>query len=92
MKILFVIVIALILSGCTANGVSKYEYEHYADGSTKVKVKSVNEIGSMNMGINRETGTLEVTIEGVTKKSDTAEVVGSIKEIIHDVTTVGVPN
>lgn len=75
-------------TGC-ATGVSTYKYYHNADGSTSVEIKSANEIdGGMEMGINRETGTLEVKIGTLTKNSDTVEVVGSVERIIHDVTTV----
>jgi len=80
----------LILSGCAAS-ISTYEYTHLSDGSTAVKVRSANEIGNMQMGINRETGTLEVTIGDMTKKTDTAEVVAGIKEIVHDVASVAAP-
>ena len=87
MKILL-IVLVLTLAGC-ATGVSTYEYTHMADGSTHVEVSSANEIEEMEMGINRETGTLEVKIGGMTKKSDTVEVIDAVKDIVHDVTNPG---
>ena len=87
---MLVTVIVFVLSGC-ATGISTYEYTHLADGSTAVKVKSANEIGTMQMGINRETGTLEVVIGDLSKKSDTAIVVDSIRNIVHDVTAVASP-
>ena len=80
--------LVLLLTGC-ATGVSNYEYTHMADGSTHVKVSSANEIEEMEMGINRETGTLEVKIGGMTKKSDTVEVIDAVKDIVHDVTNPG---
>jgi hypothetical protein len=43
----------------------------------------------MKMGINRETGTLEVEIGGMTKKSDTVEVINAARDMIHDVTNPG---
>jgi hypothetical protein len=88
MKLLFVIFMLWVLTGC-ATGVSTYEYTHMADGSTHVEVKSANEIEQMKMGINRETGTLEVEIGGMTKKSDTVEVLDRVENIIHDVTNPG---
>ena len=87
MKILL-IVLVLTLAGC-ATGVSKYKYVHSSDGSTYVEVHSANEIEEMEMGINRETGTLEVKIGGMTKKSDTVEVIDAVKDIVHDVTNPG---
>ena len=80
-----ILLFLVILTGC-ATGVSTYKYTHLADGSTSVEVKSANEIGTMKMGINRETGTLEVEIGDLSKKSDTVEVVNGIRGIIHDVT------
>lgn len=79
-----------LMFGC-ATGVSTYEYTHMADGSTHVEVKSANEIEQMEMGINRETGTLEVKIGGMTKNSDTVEVVGSVERMIHDVSAIAKP-
>lgn len=90
LTVLMAVLMALLLTGC-ATGVSTYEYTHLADGSTAVKIKSANEIGNMQMGINRETGTLEVVVGDLNKRSDTAEVVAGIKDIIHDVTTVVTP-
>ena len=85
MKILLLV---LLLTGC-ATGVSTYEYAHMADGSTVVNVKSANEIENMKMGINRETGTLEVEIGGMTKRSDTVEVMNAARDMIHDATNPG---
>ena len=87
MKILL-IVLVLTLAGC-ATGVSKYKYVHSSDGSTYVEVHSANEIEEMEMGINRETGTLEVKIGGMTKKSDTVEVMASAERMVHDITNPG---
>jgi hypothetical protein len=81
------LIVLLFLTGC-ATGLSTYEYTHMADGSTHVEVKSANEIEQMKMGINRETGTLEVEIGGLTKKDNTVEVVNSVKDMIHDVTAI----
>jgi len=87
-----IILLALLLTGC-ATGVSTYEYTHNADGSTTVKIKSANEIeGGMKMGINRDTGTLEVELGTMTKNSDTVEVVNGVKDIVHDVTAVVTPH
>ena len=85
-----IILLSIILSGC-ATGVSTYEYTHLADGSTAVKIKSANEIGSMQMGINRETGTLEVVVGDLTKKSDTVEVMGIARDMVRDVATAANP-
>ena len=86
-----IILLALLLTGC-ATGVSTYEYTHNVDGSTTVKIKSANEIeGGMKMGINRDTGTLEVELGTMTKNSDTVEVVNGVKDIIHDVVNVVTP-
>ena len=87
MKVLM-IVLVMTLTGC-ATGISTYEYTHMADGSTHVEVSSANEIENMKMGINRETGTLEVEIGGMTKKSDTVEVMNAARDMIHDATNPG---
>ena len=90
MKIIMLLIVIIFVATSCATGVSTYEYQHNADGSTYVKVKSVNEItDGMKMGINRDTGTLEVEIGNMTKKSDTAAVVSSVENIIHDVTNLG---
>lgn len=88
MKIFLMSVLILTLCAC-ATGVSTYKYVRSADGSVEVYVKSANEVGQMTMGINRETGELEVDIGDMTKKSDTVEVVKSVKDIVHDLTGGG---
>lgn len=89
MKALMLILL-FAMTGC-ATGISTYEYTHLADGSTAVKVKSANEISQMKMGINRETGTLEVEIGELSKKSDTVEVLGLARDMVRDVATVAKP-
>jgi hypothetical protein len=91
MKFTMLSMLLMLLLNACATGISTYDYTHNADGSTTVHVKSANEINNMQMGINRETGTLEVTIGELTKKSDTAEILGSVKEIVHDVVMVATP-
>ena len=88
MKVLMIVLCSLMAGGC-ATGVSTYEYTRMMDGSAIVKVKSANEVKQMKMGINRETGTLEVEIGDMTKKSDTVEVINGVKAMIHDVTNPG---
>lgn len=88
MKYVYMIILLILLGSC-ATGVSTYEYTHMADGSTHVEISSANEIEQMEMGINRETGTLEVKVGGMTKKSDTVEVMDAVKDIVHDVTNPG---
>jgi hypothetical protein len=85
---ILIVILLVMLTGC-ATGVSTYKYVHGEDGSTYVEVHSANEIEQMKMGINRETGTLEVEIGGMTKKSDTVEVMEIAKDMIHDVTNPG---
>ena len=80
--ILFIIVI--LTTACAG---SSYHYVKNADGSAEVLVKSKNEIDSMRMYINRETGELEVDIGGMTKKSD----VEAVGDIIKDVTGLANP-
>ena len=87
MKIFLLIITLIFITGC-ATGVSTYEYTHMADGSTHVEVKSANEIEAMKMGINRETGQLEVEIGGMTKADNTAAIVGSIQGIVHDLSPI----
>ena len=85
------VVILLMLSSC-ATGASTYEYRHLADGSTEVKIKSANEIeGGMEMGINRDTGTLDVKIGNMTKKSEVETVVSGLDSIIGNVTKLANP-
>ena len=81
MKTLFVILLAVLLSGCA---MSTYEYRK---GDAYVLVKSKNEIEAMRMYINRETGELEVDIGGMTKTSD-VEAVGNI---VKTLTSAAVP-
>ena len=85
-----ILILLFAITGC-ATGVSTYEYTHLSDGSTVVKIKSANEIGSMQMGINRETGTLEVVVGDLTKKSDTVEVLGIARDMVRDVATAVTP-
>lgn len=87
MRLFAILAYLLFMAGC-ATGISTYDYYHMADGSTKVHVKSANEIGTMTMGINRDTGTLEVIIGDMSKKSDTVEVLSIARDMVHDVTSI----
>lgn len=85
------LILTLLLTGC-ATGVSTYEYTHNADGSTTVKIKSANEIeGGMKMGINRDTGTLEVELGTMSKRDNTVEALSIARDMVHDVTAVVTP-
>ena len=87
MKTLFILLTFVLLSGCAA-GVSTYEYRHMADGSTWVKVKSANEIKDMKMGINRETGTLDVEIGSLDKKSEVETVVEGFENVTGNIARI----
>ncbi len=86
--ILLLIAATIALGGC-AMGASVYKYEHHADGSTSVYIKSVNEIeGGMKMGINRDTGTLEITLGNLSKKSEVETVVRGFENVTGNIAAI----
>ena len=87
LKLLLIIVILYGLVAACAG--STYSYKKNADGSAEVLVKSKNEIDSMRMYINRETGELEVDIGGMTKKSDVEAVGAIIKDVVSAANPAG---
>lgn len=84
MKGLLILFVITILVSCAA-GRSTYEYTHNADGSTYVKISSVNEIGTLEIGIDRETGTLEVTVGDMSKKSEVETVVKGFENVTGNI-------
>lgn len=74
----------MALNGCAGNmakGVSTYDYRHNADGSTTAHIESVNEIKSLSMKINRDTGYLEVEVGDMTKRDDVVAVAKSFENV-----------
>lgn len=93
-KIVLIALVSLVpfLTGCAgpAMGMSVYKYEHkYADGEyIKGEVKSANQVGKLEMGIeagpdgNKE---LKLKLDNLTKNDNTVEIVKSVEGITGNI-------
>ena len=86
MRYFIMILILTLLTGCAANGRSTYDYQRNADGSVSLYIDSVNQVDKLFISFNRTTGELEIDLGGLTKKSDTVEILESVRGITSNIT------